>query len=158
MSKVSIILPSYNHKKFLKQRLDSIVNQSFTDWELIIIDDCSTDGSIEVLTDFVKLYKDKVKHFILNESNSGSGYTSWKKGIELANTEYVWIAETDDYSEVIFLEETIKILEQNKECALVFCNSNYVDEQNIFLYDSSSRTKHLKVEKVSLVFLKMSFY
>jgi glycosyltransferase involved in cell wall biosynthesis len=156
MPKLSIIIPSYNHSNFLKQRLDSIVNQSFTDWQLIIIDDNSTDGSIEILKSFVKENKIIVKHFIINEVNSGSGYNSWKKGLELADTEYIWIAETDDYSESNFLEESIHILEKKPNCAFSFCSSVYVDEHQKKLYDSTSRTKYLKVDENEYSFFDAS--
>lgn len=146
MSKVSIIIPSYNHALFLKDRLDTILNQTFKNWEAIIIDDQSTDNSVEIITDFLKSYPEfKVKHFIVNDKNSGSGYNSWKKGIELAETEYIWIAETDDYSELSFLEELVGILDQNKDVTLAFCGSNYIEDSKI-IYDSTNRTKDLNVE------------
>jgi glycosyltransferase involved in cell wall biosynthesis len=146
MSKVSIIIPSYNHAIFLKDRFDAILNQTYQDWEAIIIDDKSSDNSVEFINSFLKNNPNfKVKHFVVNESNSGSGYNSWKKGIELAETEYVWIAETDDYSEPTFLEELVGILDKNKNVALAFCSSNYIENNNI-IYDSRNRTKDLNVE------------
>ena len=89
MFKLSIILPCFNHAKFLQERLDTILNQTYNDWELIIIDDKSTDKSLEILSEFVKKNGSRVKHFVINQSNSGSGYYSWKKGIELAQTKYI---------------------------------------------------------------------
>ncbi len=148
MSKVTIILPSYNHAAFLKDRLDSIQAQTFKDWELIIIDDCSLDGSVEILKDFVKNNKSKVKHFIVNKKNSGSGYTSWKKGIALATSEYIWIAETDDFSATTFLEEHIKLLETTN-AVLSFCASKYVDTDSSYLYISDKRTEDLQVAQGS---------
>lgn len=145
MSKVSIILPSYNHNSFLKDRLDSIVNQTFKDWELIIIDDKSSDGSIETLKEFYQKYTNKISNFIINTENSGSGYKSWEKGIELAQSEYIWIAETDDYSDLSFLEEQMKILNKNPSLALTFCASNYVDSNKVFLYNTDKRTLNLAV-------------
>jgi glycosyltransferase involved in cell wall biosynthesis len=146
MSKVSIVIPSYNHALFLKERLESILNQTFTDWEAIIIDDKSTDNSVEIITKFIKDYPEfKVKHFIINETNSGSGYKSWQKGIELATSEYIWIAETDDYSDAHFLEESVSILEKHSTLPLVFCTSNYVGQDGYYLYDSRKRTSLLGV-------------
>ena len=147
MAKVSIILPSYKHEKFLKKRLDSILNQTYSNWELIIIDDCSTDGSINVLNEFVIQNNDRVTQFIINNYNSGSGYNSWEKGIELAKSEYVWIAETDDYSSPEFLEEQIKILDNNKNVNLSFSASNYIDEKDDFLYNTDRRTHDLNVQE-----------
>lgn len=146
MFKVSIIIPSYNHAVFLKDRLDTILNQTFKNWEAIIIDDQSSDDSVQIIKGFLKIKPDfRVKHFIVNDKNSGSGYNSWKKGIELAETEYIWIAETDDYSDSDFLEELVEILDQNENIALAFCGSNYVENSEI-IYDSTNRTKDLEVD------------
>lgn len=143
MAKLSIILPSYNHSAFLTDRLESISNQTYKDWEAIIIDDKSTDNSVQVITDFLNSHPDfNVRYFIVNESNSGSGYFSWQKGIELAETAYIWIAETDDYSEPGFLEELVNILDTNDQTALAFCGSKYVEDGTV-IYDSANRTKDL---------------
>jgi glycosyltransferase involved in cell wall biosynthesis len=146
MSKVSIILPSYNHGKFLLDRLNSIFNQTYKDWEAIIIDDKSTDNSTEIISSFLEKNSEfKVKHFIVNEKNLGSGYFSWQKGIDLAETEYIWIAESDDFCEPIFLEDLIKILDSNQNISLAFCGSNYFDNNNI-IYNSAKRTEDLDIE------------
>lgn len=146
MSRVSVLIPSYNHSEFLLDRLDSIFNQTFKDWEAIIIDDKSTDDSVEIITNYLKKKPDfSVKHFIVNDKNSGSGYSSWQKGVELAQTEYIWIAETDDYSEPDFLEQLVSILDANEETALAFCGSNYIENKKI-IYKTTNRTKDLGVE------------
>lgn len=143
MAKLSIILPSYNHAAFLKDRLESISNQTYKDWEAIIIDDKSTDNSVQIITDFLNSHPDfNVRYFIVNDSNSGSGYFSWQKGIELSETAYIWIAETDDYSEPTFLEELVHILDTNDKTVLAFCSSKYVEDGTI-IYDSAHRTKDL---------------
>lgn len=147
MAKVSIVLPSYNHGRFLEKRLESILKQTFTDWELIIIDDCSSDNSITILNNFVNKYERKVVHFILNETNSGSGYNSWKRGIELADAEYIWIAETDDYAALEFLEEQVRVLDSDINISLSFSASNYVDKNNFFLYNSDKRAEDLQIKE-----------
>lgn len=144
-SKVSVILPSYNHHDFLMERLDSIFNQSYQNYEVIIIDDCSTDSSMDILIKYKN--HPKVKYFIVNDVNSGSGYKSWFKGINLAESKYIWIAETDDVNDLDFLSETVKILDQNEDLALVFTASNYIDKEGRFLYNTDNRMKTLKVEE-----------
>ena len=111
---VSIIIPNYNHALFLKQRIDTILNQTFQDFEIILLDDASTDGSLEIL----KSYKNhpKVAHLILNETNSGSPFKQWQKGINLAKGQYLWIAESDDYSDVSFLERCLFQLQKVDVC------------------------------------------
>jgi glycosyltransferase involved in cell wall biosynthesis len=143
MAIVTIILPNFNHSNFLQKRLDSISNQTFKDWEMIIIDDCSTDNSVSILKNFQKSFPKKVTSFIINDQNSGSGYQSWMKGIQLCKTKYVWIAETDDYAANNFLEMHINLLEKYPNAALAFCNSQYIDESGNFLYTSKKRTKEL---------------
>jgi glycosyltransferase involved in cell wall biosynthesis len=92
MPKVSVILPNYNHQKYLSKRIESILNQSFVDFELIILDDASKDDSREVIQTYVD--KDKrITHFIKRKVNSGSTFIQWEKGISLAKGEFIWIAE-----------------------------------------------------------------
>lgn len=148
MARVTIVIPSFNHQNFIVERLDSIRFQEFKDWEAIIIDDASSDNSREVIESYLKEYpKFNVKSFIKNEQNSGSGYKSWKKGIELANSEYIWIAETDDYADLSFLQETVKALDNSPESAMVFTASNYVDINGRFIYDTSKRLKKLDLSE-----------
>lgn len=106
---ISIILPNFNHYPYLKERLNSIFNQTHQDFEVIILDDASTDTSLSILNK----YKDhpKVSHFIINKENSGSPFKQWKKGLELAISDYIWIAESDDFCDLDFLEKQLKLLE-----------------------------------------------
>lgn len=125
---LTVIIPSYNHGYFLKQRIDSVLNQIFQDFELIILDDCSTDNSKEI----IEMYRgnEKITQIIYNDANSGSTFLQWKKGIELAKGEYKWIAESDDYSHPQFLETVLKNFSE-KRCSVVYCQSDRVDENNI---------------------------
>jgi len=109
MTKVSIIVPNYNHAAFLKERLDSILNQTFQDFELILLDDASTDGSVAILNTFRE--HPKVSHLLMNTENSGSPFRQWQRGIKLAKGTYIWIAESDDYAHPSFLEQTVKQLD-----------------------------------------------
>lgn len=111
--KVSIIIPNYNHAPYLQERLDTVFNQTFQDFEVILLDDASTDDSRDILKNYAK--HPKVSHYIVNEENSGSPFKQWQKGIALAKGEYIWIAESDDYCEVTFLEFTIHCLLQGHD-------------------------------------------
>lgn len=121
MPKVSVIVPNYNHERFLRQRIDSILAQTFQDFELILLDDCSTDGSRSILS----LYSsDPHVHAIeFNQKNSGSTFKQWNKGVRLARGEYVWIAESDDYADSHFLERLVPVLDSKPEIVLASCRS-----------------------------------
>jgi len=125
---VSVILPNYNHEHYLQQRIKSILDQSYQDFELIIIDDASTDESTAIL----ETYKShsKVSHYIHNEKNSGSPFLQWQKGIELAKGNYIWIAESDDFAEPSFLEQTVRLMEEMPQAGLVYTDSQIIDADN----------------------------
>lgn len=124
---VSVILPNYNHAPYLEQRVTSIINQSFQNFELILLDDCSTDHSKEILRRYQS--HPKVSHLLINKKNSGSTFRQWKKGLELARGEYVWIAESDDYSDPSFLTEMITSLKKHPEAVIAFSGSQMIDSQ-----------------------------
>ena len=121
MPLVTVIIPNYNHAPYLKQRIDSVVDQTFRDFELIILDDCSTDNSVEIIEQYRG--HEKVKRIIYNEVNTGSPFKQWKKGIELAESQYIWVAESDDIARPEFLESLVPLLDKNKQCAFAFCDS-----------------------------------
>ncbi len=110
MLKVSVIVPNYNHALFLEERLTSIFNQTFQDFEVILLDDASTDNSVSILETYSQ--HPNFSKLIINENNSGSPFKQWKKGIELAKGKYIWIAESDDTCDLNFLEEQVKALQQ----------------------------------------------
>ena len=91
MPKVSVILPVYNAEKFLKEAIDSILNQTFTDFELLLINDGSTDRSEEI----IKSYNDKRISYAKNEKNSGL-INTLNRGIDLARGEYIARMDGDD--------------------------------------------------------------
>jgi glycosyltransferase involved in cell wall biosynthesis len=118
---VSVIVPNYNHALYLEERIESIINQTYQDFELLILDDCSTDNSREI----IDKYKNhpKVTQIIYNSFNSGSPFIQWALGISLSKGSYVWIAESDDWAEANFLEILVNRLVMNQEIGLSFCDS-----------------------------------
>ena len=122
--KVSVIVPNYNHAPYLQQRLDSIVNQTFRDFEVIVLDDASTDNSREVIETYAG---DPSFRFLFNETRKGSAFKQWQKGLERARGEYIWFAESDDCASPHFLGKLLPILENDKSLGLVYCQSYLVD-------------------------------
>lgn len=124
---VSIIIPNFNHSLYLKERIESVLNQTYQDFEIIFLDDCSTDSSLKIL----EKYKDhpKVSHFKVNEKNSSSVFKQWVKGINLSKGEYIWIAESDDVADLKFLEKMISFVQNKKDVGLVFCKSKVINQR-----------------------------
>lgn len=127
--KVSIIIPSYNHDRFLEKRLQSIASQTYKNVEIIIFDDCSTDNSVKTLSEFASRYA-KVKAFQVSKKNSGSAFSQWLKGFALASGKYTWIAETDDYCEPEFLATLVKNIQNSPNSSISYCHSVWVDESD----------------------------
>ncbi|MVN22241.1 glycosyltransferase family 2 protein [Mucilaginibacter arboris] len=126
---VSVIIPNYNHSNYLIKRIESVLNQSYQDFELIILDDCSTDNSREI----IEPYKNnkKVSKILFNEKNSSSTFKQWQKGINTANGKYIWIAESDDYADLSFLKEAVKRFTNDPEVGIVYCDSSVVRDKKI---------------------------
>lgn len=123
MPKVSIIVPNYNHARFLPKRIDSILVQTFQNFELILLDDCSTDDSRSILSEYASDSRDSRIRLEFNTENSGSPFKQWNKGVRLALGEYVWIAESDDYADPRFLERLVAVLDADPGNAFVYCRS-----------------------------------
>lgn len=121
---VSIIIPNYNHASFLNKRIESVLAQSYQNYELILLDDCSTDNSWDILKSYNK--HPRLTGLLRNKNNSGSPFKQWKKGIGLAKGKYVWIAESDDWAQPDFLATLIPLLEQGH--GLAYCRSDEIDE------------------------------
>jgi glycosyltransferase involved in cell wall biosynthesis len=128
MPKVSVIVPCYNHGKYLLKRIESILNQTFTDFELLLIDDCSTDNSWALMQNYANNPKVTLIH--KNDINSGSPFIQWQLGIENAIGEYIWIAESDDYADVTFLEKNLLNFSKNKSVGVSFSPSIWVDSDD----------------------------
>lgn len=125
---VSVILPNYNHSAFLEERIASILNQTYQDFELILLDDYSTDNSKEILLRYEN--HPRVSSLVLNEKNTGNTFIQWDKGIHLAKGKYIWIAESDDCADNHFLEETVTALENNPDAVMCLTGSVLIDENS----------------------------
>lgn len=131
---VSVIIPNYNHAAFLEKRISSVLEQTYHDFEVIILDDCSTDNSREI----IERYRDhpRVTKIIYNDTNGGSVFNQWKKGITEAAGRYIWIAESDDWCEPSLLQCLLEGITQNERCALAYCQSYATDSHNHILWQS----------------------
>lgn len=152
---VSVIIPNYNHSRYLRQRIDSVLNQSYKDFELIILDDCSDDDSREIISEYVIKRPDIIT--IFNKKNSGNPFLQWNFGVSHANGEYIWIAESDDSAENTFLERMISVLQNNKDAGLVYCDSVVINENKGIFYNASDIRKNRKKTQQGIFNRKSSY-
>ena len=100
MPKVSVIVPVYNVEKYLNKCLDSLINQTFNDFEIIIINDGSPDDSKQIIEKYKSKYNDFIK--VINQSNQGLS-ASRNNGLKIASGAYIMFADSDDYLELNML-------------------------------------------------------
>lgn len=122
--KISVIVPNFNYAHHLPQRIASILNQSLPVWEIIFLDDKSSDDSVAVAQKL--LHNSSIRYRIIeNDENSGSVFAQWKKGVSLAKGDIVWIAEADDWAGRDFLK-TAAAAFADPDVAVSYTQSNQV--------------------------------
>ena len=123
---VSVIVPCYNHAPFLEARLLSISGQSYRHFEVILLDDASSDDSADLLKRFACQHPERTK-IEINAHNSGSPFRQWQRGLELAEGELIWIAESDDFCDANFLASLVPCF-RNRGVMLAFANTIFCDQ------------------------------
>jgi glycosyltransferase involved in cell wall biosynthesis len=131
MPKVTVIVPNYNHANYLRKRLTSIYEQTYTNIEVFLLDDKSADNSRDVLDEFYHQYPD-ITTRVYNEQNSASPFSQWSNGIAMASGELVWIAESDDFCSLDFLENLVGAFE-DESVLLAYGKSIFINEHQKIL-------------------------
>ncbi len=140
MPTFSVIIPVYNSEKTLERAIQSVLNQSFNDYEIIAINDGSTDGSLDIL----KKIEKKCNYLkIINQENLGPGL-SRNRGIEYAQGEYIAFLDADDYWENDFFETILKV-SKNKTADYIYVEMIKEDVNGKVI----SKTNFIKYEKCS---------
>ncbi|MDI3312705.1 MAG: glycosyltransferase family 2 protein, partial [Thermoanaerobacterium sp.] len=146
MPKVTVAIPTYNRAHYLKEAIESVLNQTYTDYELLVVDNASTDNTEEV----VKSFNDKRIKYIKNETNIGM-VNNWNKCIDLAQGEYLIIFHDDDIMKPELLEKEVEILDNNEDVILVGCNKEYIDSNGNLINE-----REFKIYK-DIIFKKYEF-
>ena len=135
LKKVSVVIPNYNYSNYIIERIDSVLNQTYPIHELIILDDASTDNSVDVIEKKIKTIKDIDIRFIKNKENSGSVFSQWQKAFIESKGDYVWIAEADDSCNPMFLEKVMEGFNDDN-VVISYSESKRIDENNYIISDS----------------------
>lgn len=124
--RISVIMPAYNAEKTVCDAIESVLRQTHTDFELIVIDDCSSDNTFEVISAFAE--KDDRVKVCRNKDNSGVSATR-NFGVGMALGEYIAFIDSDDMWREDKLELQMKLMEENPDCPLSFTGSSFVDAE-----------------------------
>ena len=134
--KVSAVIPNYNYGRYIIERIDSVLFQTYPIYELIILDDCSTDNSLNIIKEKIEQVQDRISiRLIVNEKNGGNVFLQWKRAFEEAKGDYIWIAEADDSCASEFLETVMKGFDY-PETVISYCESLTMDENNHLLMEN----------------------
>ncbi|MBX9782833.1 MAG: glycosyltransferase [Chitinophagaceae bacterium] len=148
---VTVIIPNYNHHRFLLKRLQTVQQQTVDGFECFVLDDNSTDDSRELIDGFVK--SDVRFSCVFNTENSGSTFAQWNKGVRLAAGEYIWIAESDDAADPSLLEQLVARLDADPSIVLAYCQSNRMNEKGIVTGTWKTYTDDLDQERFATDFV-----
>jgi len=142
MLKVSVVVPTYNRAKFLTECIQSILSQSFHDFEIIVIDDGSTDNTAKVLSDY------PVRYFW--QKNQGVA-AARNKGIEMAQGEYIALLDSDDVLLESTLKKGVEVLDKNPQVAFSYGQAYLMDEKGVIvrLRDKHSKQPYVRVREGS---------
>ena len=109
--KISVIVSVYNTEKYIEKCLDSLLNQTYSNIEIVVINDCSTDGSLKILKKYAKKYDNMI--LIENKENKGLSYSRYV-GLEKATGEYIGYIDSDDYVDSTYYEQMMKAIKKEK--------------------------------------------
>lgn len=129
MSKVSIIVPCYNLGRFIEQALDSLCEQTYKDWECVIVNDGSTDDSPAIIQNYVSSAKGA---FVCVHKENGGVASAMNEGFQYAHDEYVVVLSSDDYLDNTYLEKTVSVLDSRKDVDIVGVDTRMFGEQNFY--------------------------
>ena len=130
MSKISIIMPAYNSSKTIVESIRSVINQSYKDWELVIVDDCSKDGTVNIVNEIIEKNKSLDIKLYRNPENKGVSY-SRNYGVKVAERNLIAFLDSDDLWKQEKLEKQMKLLESyGSDSVLLFTGSAFITSKN----------------------------
>lgn len=150
MPTVSVIVPNYNHAQFLDKRLTTVLEQTFSDMEVLVLDDASSDSSRDVIERFKGDSRVRTDY---RATNSGIPGAQWNRGVHMAQGKYIWIAESDDYAALDLLQTLVQILDDQPDVGLAYCESTVVDEASHELFSGNVWTAQLDPDRWTKFFV-----
>lgn len=149
---VSIIMPSYNGGKYIRKSIESILNQTYCNWELIIIEDCSVDDSLSI----IKSYEDDRIRLLVNDENRGIAYST-NRGIKEARGKYIALLDDDDVATENRIEIQVDFLEKNEKIDILGGRTVIINEYDEVINDCGTPRNNPNFIKAKLLFESIDF-
>jgi len=146
MPKVSIVMPAYNSEKYITHALNSLINQTFSDWECIIVDDASTDGTLKIIKEFSA--KDPRIRYKILDSNTGSAKVPRDTAINMAISDWVIFLDSDDILESNGIEKLLQRQDETGADFIILRISQINEDGDINTEKSNSRYKNFDFSQV----------
>lgn len=142
---ISVIMPVYNAGKFLKPAINSILAQTFQDFELILIDDASSDGSREILEQYKSRFPFRVKVIELRKNLNCGGDRCANEGIKIAKGTFIARMDADDIAHKSRLQKQVEFLKKNKDVFLVGSNAYVIDKKGKIIGEKNEPSSHKEI-------------
>jgi len=151
-SKVSVIMPVYNGERYIREAIKSILNQTYKNFELLIIDDCGQDKSMDIVRAYAKI-DDRIR-IIYNRSNKGIAY-SRNVGLDVCDGEYIAIMDDDDYAFNYRLSKQVEFLDNNPQYDVVGGKAKWIDGEGRVIKPEIDLLKDEKKIKTMFLFFNI---
>lgn len=145
---VSVIMPAYNATRYIHEAINSILSQTYTNFELIIVDDASKDETKKVIQDYVKKYPGKIKGVFLKVNQNGGGDSCANEGIKLAKGEFIARMDADDIADSHRLEKQVAYLQTHQDVVLLGSNAFVIDEHGLITGEKTEPSTHKEIYKL----------
>ena len=148
---VSVIIPMYNTEKYIGECLDSLLAQTFKNYEVIVVDDCSTDSSVEIVESYLEKFDGRLQIFKTEKNSGGGGYVPRNLGLEKSCGKYIFFIDSDDFIEDFTLEELF-LSAENAEADVVYLGAYYsyneAKESKLVFDDEGKHLRDKKIEDI----------
>ena len=143
---ISIVIPIYNVEKYLKRCVDSVINQTYKNIEIIVVNDGSNDHTQEICE---KICQEDTRVILINKKNGGVS-SARNKGIDLAKGEYISFCDSDDYVDQSIFEKLLKLIKEN-DADISMCNIEYIGQNGETINNYKKNEKKLILDRKQFI-------
>lgn len=127
---VSVLIPSWKHERYIRECIESVMHQNYSPMELLVIDDASPDGTLQVAESLRPQCEARFVRTVMLSKEKGNMAASCNMGLSMARGEYIYLLASDDAAEPDAVKELVEVLESRRDCVLAVGDSSFMDEES----------------------------